>query len=113
MYQTLRQQIHDLNKQVDRELRTRQIIQTPDPLGVQIDRWLAETPPALLARPWSMVELQKLFVGKYRQRPHAQSVATELRRRGWYTRRTWSQPGYGKRLWYAPTTSSSLTEQEV
>ena len=103
MYQTLRQQIHELDKQAERERRAREYIKPAEPLGLQIDRWLADTPPALLARPWSMSELQNLFVGKYRHRPHCQAVATELRKRGWYTRRTWTQPGYGQRLWFAPS----------
>jgi hypothetical protein len=102
MYETLKQQIHELGKQVQRESQAHGFVKPPEPLGVQIDRWLSETPPALLARPWRMTELQALFVGRYRQRPHGQSVATELRKRGWYTRRTWTQPGYGQRLWFAP-----------
>jgi len=31
-----------------------------------------------------MAESQKLFVGYHSQRHHAQSVATELRKRGWF-----------------------------
>jgi len=102
MYQTLRQQIHELDKQAERERRAREHVKPAEPLGMQIDRWLAEIPPALLARPWSMAELQQNFVGRYRQRPHAQSVATELRKRGWYTRRVWTYPGYGCRIWLPP-----------
>ena len=73
-----------------------------EPLGRQIDRWLSEIPPAVFARPWTMAELQNLFVGRYRQRPHAQHVASELRKRGWYSCRIWTRPGYGQRIWYSP-----------
>jgi hypothetical protein len=103
MYQTLRQQIHALDKQAERDRQAHGFVKPPEPLGVQIDRWLAETPDALIKRPWRMSELQKLFVGRYRQRPHAQGVAAELRKRGWHTWRTWTHPGYGQRLWFAPT----------
>ncbi len=102
MYQTLRQQIHQLDKQAEREKHAHGFVKPPEPLGVQIDRWLAEMPDAVIKRPWQMTELQKLFVGRYRQRPHAQSVATELRKRGWYTRRVWTYPGYGCRIWLPP-----------
>lgn len=106
----LKERIAELIRQAEREqvAKNRQVpaIQS-EPLGRQIDRWLAETPPAVVARPWTMAELQKLFVGRYRQRPHAQNVASELRKRGWYTRRTWTQPGYGQRLWFAPDLSNS------
>ena len=100
----LRQRIDELSQQAERDKVTQYPTahRRPEPLGMQIDRWLAETSPALLARPWSMAELQKLFVGIYRQRPHAQSVAAELRKRGWYTRRVWTHPGYGCRLWLPP-----------
>jgi len=100
----LRQRLDELSQQAERDRVTQSPTspQRPEPLGMQIDRWLAETPPALLARPWSMAELQKLFVGRYRQRPHPQSVATELRKRGWYTRRVWTYPGYGCRIWLSP-----------
>jgi hypothetical protein len=106
----LRQQINELIEGAERDkgTQTPTAPRRPEPLGNQIDRWLAKTPPALVARPWSMAELQMLFVGKYRQRPHAQSVATELRKRGWYTHRTWTQPGYGQRLWFAPIASLYL-----
>ena len=103
MYETLKQRVQALGKQAEREGHARDYRKPPEPIGVQVDRWLAETPPALLTRPWSMAELQKLFVGLYRQHPHPQCVATELRKRGWYTRRVWTQPGYGQRLWFAST----------
>lgn len=107
MQQSLGQWMMELSKQADTKTGIRGHITHVEPLGKQIDRWLAETPPAVLVRPWTMAELQKLFVGRYRQRPHAQNVASELRKRGWYTRRTWTQPGYGQRLWFAPDLSNS------
>ncbi len=100
MQQSLSQWMRDLSIRVETQGANHGDFLRAQPLGKQIDRWLAETPPALLARPWSMAELQKLFVGRYRQHPHAQSIANELRKRGWYTRRTWTHPGYGRRLWF-------------
>jgi hypothetical protein len=100
----LRQQLDELIQQADCNKGTQSPTgpRRPEPLGMQIDRWLAEMPDAVIKRPWQMTELQKLFVGRYRQRPHAQSVATELRKRGWYTRRVWTYPGYGCRIWLPP-----------
>ncbi len=104
MHETLKQCLTRLNEEAQRD-RTRRIhtkFAPAEPLDKQIDRWLSLTPPDLLARPWTMTELQRLFVGRYRELPHAQHVAGELRKRGWYSRRTWTQPGYGRRLWFAP-----------
>jgi hypothetical protein len=106
MQQSLKQWLKDLQSQGPARPVTRSCSIHTEPLDKQIDRWLAETPPALLIRPWSMCELQKLFVGQYRQHPHAQHIASELRKRGWYTRRVWTQPGYGQRLWFAPRQNS-------
>lgn len=103
MQQSLSQWMRDLSTRVNTQVAYQGDFIRAQPLGRQIDRWLAETPPALLARPWSMAELQKLFVGRYRQRAHAQHIASELRKRGWVTLRIWSDPGYGTRVWL-PTT---------
>ena len=100
----LKERIAELVRQAERDQvsKTRHVPAIhSEPLGRQIDRWLAETPPAVLARPWTMAELQKLFTGRYRQSPHAQNVANELRKRGWYSCRIWTRPGYGKRIWYS------------
>jgi hypothetical protein len=107
MQQSLKQWLEELQYQDPaRPINRGDLIHT-QPLAKQIDRWLAETPPALLARPWSMNELQKLFVGQYRQHPHAQHIASELRKRGWYSCRVWSTPGYGRRIWL-PSSSINL-----
>lgn len=108
MFISLRQQLNELAKQaaLDRSPPTTGMIKRTESLGAQIDRWLAEAPPAVIARPWCMHELQKIFIGRYRQRPHAQHVASELRKRGWHSRRIWTQPGYGQRLWYSPESTN-------
>lgn len=80
---------------------------TPKPcqtsLRQQIELIIAALPPQLQHRPWAMRELTAQLTGRYRQHPHAQHVAHELRALGWTSRRNWSAQGYGRRIWYPPT----------
>ena len=72
------------------------------PLKDQITTIFREMPLALKTRPWSVYELTAQLQGKYRNNPHPQDVARELRDLGWSTSRSWSKEGYGKRIWHPP-----------
>jgi hypothetical protein len=73
------------------------------PLRQQIELIIAGLPPPLQNRPWGMHELTAQLTGRYRQHPHPQHVAHELRALGWTSQRNWSAQGYGRRIWYPPT----------
>ena len=72
------------------------------PLHIQIQRILGEMSQAQSKRSWSIYELVSQLQGRYRQHPHPQHVARELRALGWTSTRVWSSVGYGKRIWHPP-----------
>ena len=72
------------------------------PLRNQIIRLMAEMPPELRSRPWSISELVNQLQGRYRAHPHAQLVARELIALGWRRTRLWTSEGRGSRIWHPP-----------
>jgi len=72
---------------------------TYKPLVEQLKELMCTTPPALLARPWSMSEFVTRLSGKYRASPHAQNVASALLKAGWKPIRLWGPSYLGKRYW--------------
>jgi hypothetical protein len=75
------------------------------PLHDQLRRMLVEMPQLQRQRSWSIYELVSQLQGRYRQHPHPQHVARELRALGWTSARVWSSIGYGKRIWHPPITA--------
>lgn len=65
----------------------------------QIGEFLNTLPPAQRNGPWLLSDLTKNLQGKYRDRPHAQNVAIELKKMGWTSKRLWGAEWEGKRIW--------------
>lgn len=77
------------------------------PLEEQLQELMRFTPPALLARPWSISEFVIQLTGKYRKSPHAQNVAAALLKAGWKPVRLWGSSYLGKRYWVLSTGENS------
>lgn len=72
-------------------------------LADQIAKMINELPPRLVNRPWSMSEFVSRLDGKYKKRPHAQNVATELKKLNWTKMRLWKHGYNGARIWLPPS----------
>ena len=74
------------------------------PLEQQIVEFFRSLSPTQINRPWGINEITLHLEGKYRDRPHPQLVAVELRKIGWQRRRVYGpqEEGGGRRYWFPP-----------
>lgn len=126
---TLHNYVENLRAEADRVNRAREIarqaeataklaksiraIRRDKPLDDQISDLMLALPPALRNRPWTMAELVPQLNGKYRDRPHASSVGSALRRLGWTRVRLWSHGADGQRVWVHLKSKSKTLENRV
>ena len=110
MYAYMKESIDQLREEVARQTaqpsHNHKPAQQYTPLRDQIIRLVAEMPPDLRCRSWSITELVRQLQGRYRAHPQPQMVARELIALGWRKTRIWASEGRGSRIWHPPQVSS-------
>ena len=72
------------------------------PLEQQLIGFFRSLPPSRAEKPLLMSDIIHHLRGRYRDKPHAQQVATELRKLGWQRRRLYGAEWAGRRYWFPP-----------
>lgn len=70
-----------------------------EPLDAQIQRWWANLPDTMKARPFQLAEIAGACRGRYQERPALRCVAAALRSIGWREYRCWKASGRNRRFW--------------